>query len=352
MGLFGSSKSGIIGLDIGADSIKATELTASKDSFQLNTFGLVHMPQGCLNQGEIMNPAELVTALKELKKTTKFNTGNVAVGLSGNNVIVKNITVPYMSREELEDQIYWEAEQYIPMNINEINLDFAVLGEPKPEDGQMDVVLAAAKKDFVSAYVETISQAGFNILVADVASFALENMFTINYPVQPDQTVILADIGAQQIKLSVLDGGLGVFSRDINVGASLFTEEIRNQLGVSFEEAENLKVGGGQGQDLPVEVQDIITSVSQTFASEIQRSLDFYLASASNNPITGIYLAGGGALTPGLPQIIQERTTFGVELVNPFARINYSQKQFPAETMYTLGPIAATSVGLALRLKE
>jgi type IV pilus assembly protein PilM len=350
MGLFGS-KSGTIGLDIGADSVKATELSMGKDSFRLTTYGMIGLPQGTIQQSEIANPSELVTALKELKKKTKMNTNNAVVGISGPNVIVKNIVMTYMSPEELENQIYWEAEQFIPMNIDEVNLDYAVLGQPKPEDAQMDVVLVAAKKDFVNSYVDVVTQAGLNPVVVDIAAFALENMYAVNYPTYPDQTVILADIGAQQIKLIVLDGGLNVFSRDINLGGAVFTEEIRNQLGVSFEEAENLKMGGGS-QEIPVEVQDILTSVSQTFASEIQRSLDFYLASSSNNPIKSIYLSGGGSLTPGLPQVISERTSFPVELVNPFARIEYSEKQFSAESIHTLGPIAATSVGLALRSKD
>ena len=352
MGLFGSKKSSLIGLDIGADSIKATELVAGKDNFKLATFGMIHLPQGTIHQGTILNPADVTSALKELKKTSKFNTTNVAFGISGANIIVKNIVVSYMSKEELDNQIYWEAEQFIPMDINEVNLDYSILGNPRPEDGQMDVVLAAAKKDFVNTYIEVISEAGFNPQVADVAAFALENMYNANYPVHPDKAVILVDVGAQQINIAVIDGGINVFTRDIDLGSSLFTEEIRNQLGVSFEEAENLKIGGKNQQEVPVEVQDIIASVSQTFASEIQRSLDFYLASASNNPISNIYLAGGGALTLGLPQIIQERTGFAVELVNPFARIEYSERQFPAETMATIGPIAALSVGLAVRRED
>src|SRR3990172_1464140 len=256
--LFGKPK-GLIGLDIGSSSIKLCELKETKKGYHLQNFGIAPLPPEVIVDGQLMNSSAVVDAIQTLVRDRKIKVKEVATSVSGTAVIIKKIKLPAQSPEELSESIKWDAEQYVPFDINYVNLDYQIL-HPGDEEGQMEVMLVAAKKDFINDYVAVVKEAGLNPVVMDVDAFALENMYEINYAIQEGEVLALVNIGASTININVTKGGMVVFTRDVTAGGNAFTEEIQKQLGVSFEEAETLKIGGSSGADteevMRQEVQD------------------------------------------------------------------------------------------------
>ncbi len=352
---FGKSR-GIVGLDIGSNSIKAVELKRAKGGFQLAHFGMLPLPSEAIVDGALMNSNAVVDAIIELIQKEKIKTKDVATSLSGHSVIIKKIRLPQMTEEELEESIQWEAEQYIPFDISDVNLDVQILNTDVHDVGQMEVVLVAAKKDMINDYVQVITESGLNPVIMDVDSFAVENMYEINYEINPGDIVVLANIGASIININILKNGTSTFTRDINIGGNQYTEEIQKQLSVSYEEAEALKLGGEIGGPsdtteavIPQEVGGIIRSVSENLAGEIQRSLDFFSATSAEDQITKISLMGGTAKIPGLTNIVESKTGIATEVINPLAAIDINQKEFDIKYLNEVAPLAAVGVGLATR---
>jgi type IV pilus assembly protein PilM len=353
--MFSRSK-GIVGLDIGSSSIKVMELREGKRGYQLQHFGVVPLQSEAIVDGAFMNTGAIVDAIVDLLQKEKIKTKDVVTSVSGHSVIIKKISLPQMTEEELEESIQWEAEQYIPFDINDVNMDVQILGEDETDVGQMKVILVAAKKDIINDYTQAITEAGLNPVIMDVDCFAIENMFQLNYQSEPGQTVVLANIGASIININILKNGVSAFTRDINMGGNQFTEEIQKQLNVSYEEAEALKLGGELGGPsdtteaiIPQEVGGIIRSVSETLASEIQRSLDFYAATSVEDQVSKIYLSGGTSKIPGLTSTIEGKLNIPTEIVNPFRAIEIDEKRFDMNHLQEIAPMAAVSVGLAVR---
>ncbi len=350
---FGRSKNAI-GLDIGSSYIKVLELAESKAGrWSLMNFGMKKLPPEAIVDGALMNSNIIVDSIRELVSSHKIRTRDVVTSVSGHSVIIKKINLPVMTTEELEESIQWEAEQYIPFDINDVNIDVQILDPVGDETGQMEVLLVAAKKDMINDYVAIVQEAGLNPVVMDVDSFAIENAFEANYDSSPDDTMVLVNIGASIININVLRGGITAFTRDITLGGNQYTEEIQKQLNVSYEEAEALKIGGDIVRDsqavVPEEVEGIIRAVSENVATEIQRSLDFYAATSTEDEITRIFLSGGSARIPGLTRTIQEKTGLPVELVNAFRHIEINEKDFNTAFLNEVAPMAAVAVGLAMR---
>jgi len=265
---------------------------------------------------------------------------------------VKRVNLPQMSREELEDQIQWEAEQYIPFDVNEVNLDFQIL-DSNEEEGQMDVLLVAAKKDLIDDYVQVISEAGLNPVAIDVAGFAIQNAYEANYEQDPEAVVALVNIGAQVVNINVLRNGIPAFTRDIMTGGAQYTEEIQKALSVSFDEAERIKKGssddGAQAQDvIPQEVEQAMRGVSDTVIGEISRSLDFFAATSADARISKVLLSGGGSKIAGFAAAFGERTGLETGPMNPLAHMLPS-KGFEAEYLEAMAPLLAVGIGLATR---
>jgi type IV pilus assembly protein PilM len=271
-------KSSVIGLDIGSSSVKAVEIAhKSRDKgFELRSHGQAMLPGEAIVQGAFLNSSAIVDAIREAVENGRIGGKDVAAAVSGHSVIVKRVNLPQMSREELEDQIQWEAEQYIPFDVHEVHLDFQIL-DAREEDGQMDVLLVAAKKDLIDDYVQVIQEAGLNPIAIDVAGFAVQNAYELNYEPEPESVIALVNIGAQVVNINVLRNGIPAFTRDIMTGGAQYTEEIQKALSVSFEEAERIKMGSREGgeqvQDvIPQEVEQALRSVSDTVIGEISRS--------------------------------------------------------------------------------
>ena len=349
------SKSSLVGLDVGSSSIKAVELATrgKSGSFDLVRLGVAPLPAESIVQGAFLNAAAITDSIREAVSQAKIKTKNVAVAVSGHSVIVKKVSLPSMTREELGEQIRWEAEQYIPFDVNEVNLDFQIL-EGEGEAGQMEVLLVAAKKDLIDDYVQVITEAGLTPVAIDVAAFAVENAFESNYEVGPNETVALVNIGAQVVNINIVSAGVPCFTRDITTAGNQFTEEIQKALSVSFEEAERVKLGGrdSNSQDVvPQEVEQAIQAVTETVIGEISRSLDFFSATSADSRIEKVYLSGGACRVPGFVDAFRDRTGLPVELLNPLARMMPSSR-FDSDYLDDLAPSLGVGVGLALREVE
>jgi len=346
-----------LGLDIGSTSVKMILLKEQRKrgqvSYALQSFGMKPLPPEAIVDGALMNSTAIVQALQELMTELKVKNKEVAIGVSGHSVIIKKIQMPRMSQEELEESIQWEAEQYIPFDVKDVNIDTQILDAGGNDaTGQMDVLLVAAKKDMINDYTTVVSESGLQPVVVDVDAFAVQNMFASNYDVPDKETVVLINAGASVVNINIISNGITVFTRDVTIGGNQFTEEIQKQLNVSYEEAEALKIGGTRGDSdavVPQEVERVLLGVAEQVAGEIQRSLDFYAGTAVDANFTKVYLSGGTAKIPALFKTIESRVGVPVEILNPFKKIEVDNRKFDPNFIMDVAPMAAVAVGLALR---
>ena len=343
----------VVGLDIGSSAIKVIQMKETKRGLQLLNFGMAPLPPEAIVDGALMNSSAIVDTILELYARTRIKNKDVAIGIAGHSVIIKKISLPSMTREELNDSIQWEAEQYIPFDINDVNIDAQILNPSAGDGGHMDVLLVAAKKEIVNDYTAVVTEAGLNPVIVDVDSFAVQNQFERNYDVSTEESIVLVNVGASVTSINILSRGVSSFTRDITMGGAQFTEEIQKQLGVSWEEAEALKLGGELGRDsdslVPQEVERVIVGVAENLAGEIQRSLDFFAATTAETSLARVLLSGGTSKIPALTRIIGQRTGIPVEVMNPFEKIEFDPKVFHPDYMREVAPMAAVAVGLGLR---
>ena len=341
-----------IGLDIGSSAVKLCILKGTKRGPQLQTFDYTPLPPETIVDGALLNTSVVADAISELLARNKIKQKEAAISVSGNTVIIRKITLPLMTTEELDESIRWEAEQYIPFDINEVFIGYEVLA-PRTEQGQMDVVLVAAKKEMIDDYTSVCRDAGLRPVVCDVDAFALQNMYEVNYGFHRGETVVLLDIGNNVVTMNVVSDGLTMFTRDLSLGGSDITEEIQRQLNITYQEAELYKMGGQPGEEsdgvLPHEVEKVIADKAEDICNEIQRSLDFYAATAASSRVDKIIVSGGTAAIPSLVRIIERASGVPAELANPFRTIPFDERFFSAGRIQKLAPIAAIAVGLALR---
>lgn len=348
------ARSNLIGLDIGSSSVKLCQLKETGRGFALKNFGMIALPPEAIVDGSVMNATAVVDAIRELMDSQRISAKEAAISVSGHSVILRKINLPIMTREELDENIRWEAEQYIPFDINEVYIDVAVLNDHN-DHGQMDVLLVAAKKDMVSEYTDVVREAGLIASVVDVDAFALQNAFEVNYEMPLGETVALINVGASVVNVNVLSSGVSAFTRDIAQGGNQYTDEIQKQLNVSYDEAEALKVGGDRGDIdsvVPQEVERVMQQVSETIANDVQRSLDFYGATSADATIHRVLLAGGCAKVPALAQAIEQKTGIPVEGLEPFRQVDVSGSKLDPDFLRAHGPLAAVSIGLAMRCSD
>ena len=340
-----------VGLDIGSNSVKIIHLAENRQGVHLKAFDMGMLPPEAVVDGALMNFAAIVEKIRDLVSANKIRSKNVAVGVSGHSVIIKKISLPEMTAEELEESIQWEAEQYIPFDIKDVNVDVQIIN-PKAGQEQMDVLLVAAKKDVLQDYISVVTEAGLRPQVVDVDTFAVQNMFELNYGFPPNETIALVNVGAAVININVIANAITTFTRDISMGGGMLTAEIQKQLNVSYEEAEHYKTAGAgniTNSTIAREVQSMGGRISHTLVTEIQRSLDFYAATTVNADISRIYLSGGSAQIPSLIPALEQGLEVPVELVNPFKNIIIDSRKFDVDLLQRMAPVAAVAVGLGLR---
>jgi type IV pilus assembly protein PilM len=294
-----------------------------------------------------MDSSSIVSAINSLITSLGVKVKDVACSISGNSVIIRKISLPVMPAEELEDQITWEAEQYIPFDINDVNIDFQILSPDNVDPSKMMVLLVASKKDIINDYVTVFNEAGMTLSVVDVDSFAVQNAFELNHDSGTEDVFALINIGASVMNINVVKFGISLFTRDVQMGGNLYTEEIQKQLGVSGTEAESVKILASETKNS--ELIEVLTKVNETITQEIRRSLDFYNSTASEDRITKIFVSGGTSKGYNFINSISERVGLPVEQINPFAKLKYNEKDFDPEYLQEIGPLMAVTVGLAIR---
>jgi type IV pilus assembly protein PilM len=347
MGFFGGKKKMVLGLDIGTSAVKFADLKDTGRGYQIENIGLTPLPPETIVDGSLMDATTVVEAIGELISHYKIKKREVAVSVSGHSVIVKKITLPKMTESELEENIMVEAERYISFDINDVSLDFQILSTPEKDMGEhMDVLLVAAKKDFVNDYITIVREAGLSPMIIDIDAFALENVYELNYPLE---IVALCDIGASIMNLNIVRGGKSLFTRDISIGGNLYTEEIQKELSVNFEEAEDLKLGGSSDKGSPHIIDKVFNKVSSNIALEIAKSLDFFTATFPDEKVARLYLTGGCAKAPRLKEIVHERVNIPVDILNPFANIAVNPHVVDPEYLKEISSLMTVSVGLASR---
>jgi type IV pilus assembly protein PilM len=350
--VFGLGKSkAIVGLDIGSSAVKAVELKLAGKAYKVAAFATEPVPPDSIVDGAIIDSAAVVEAIRRVFENKAFKTKEVAASLSGNAVIVKKINVPMMAPAELKDSIFWEAEQYIPFDIQDVNLDYQILdaGTGPDSKGTMEVLLVAAKKEKIADYTGVIAQTGRVPVVVDVDAFALQNAYEVNYGLQPEQVIVLLNAGASAININILTGDQSVFTRDISIGGNSYTEAVQKELNLPFDAAEHAKKG------LPVEgvsyddVKPVLHAMTENVLLEIQKTFDFFKATAASDRIDRIVLSGGASRVDGFQQALQERFGTAVESFDPFRTIAFDVKKFNIADAENVLPTAAVAVGLALR---
>lgn len=340
-------KKEVIGIDVGSSSVKLVQLKDIKGSYQLLNAGIFALPPEAIVDNSLMDSSSIAATIKNLVSSLGIKVKDVACSISGNSVIIRKIVLPAMPQEELEDQISWEAEQYIPFDINDVNMDFQILSPDSNDPSKMNVLLVASKKDIINDYVSVFSEAGLHLSVVDVDSFSVQNAFEINHDAVPNAIIALINIGASVMNINVIKDGITLFTRDVQMGGNLYTEEIQKQLGMSGQNAESGKKLANETNNRPL--LDVLVKVNETIIQEIRRSLDFYNSTASDERITGVYVSGGGSKVYKLIEMISEKTGLPVDMINPFAKLKYNEKDFDPEYLQEIGPLMAVPVGLAIR---
>lgn len=347
--LFGSPKKDIVGVDIGSHSIKLVQLRESKGVYHLVSVGIAPLPPEAIVDGAIMDSSTVVEVIGNLVQSLKLKTKAVATSISGHSVIIRKIQLPIMTEEEMEASIQWEAEQYIPFEISEVNIDFQILGPDPKDPSQMNVILVAAKKDFVNDYVAVFSECGLAPTVMDIDCFAMENAFESNHEINEDEVVALVNMGSSAMNVNVLKEGVSVFTRDITVGGNMFNEELQKRLGLSEEDAESVKLGGTLDGVEKSSIDEVLADATENLLQEVQRSLDFFSATSSDDKIQRVFITGGVSRFPNVQTLLQERLGINVEILNPFNQVVFDEKQFDTEYIDAIGPLMSVAVGLAMR---
>lgn len=345
--MFFAKKKDLVGIDVGSSSVKLVQLKEQKGSYSLQNVGIWRLPPEAIVDNALMDSYTVVEAVKGLLTSLAIKDKEASTSVSGNSIIIRKIALPVMQPEELEEQIHWEAEQYIPFDINDVHVDFQVLESDGVDPSKMNVLLVASKKDIINDYLSVFNEAGIKLVVIDVDSFAVQNAFELNYEVNPDEVCALINIGASIMNLNVVHGGTSLFTRDVQMGGNLFTEEIQKQFGLSGEEAEKQKVTGDTVSG--PRLLEVIDKVNENLALEIRRSLDFYNSNAIEGKISRVLISGGAAKTPQLIDAVSHRLGLPVEIMNPFNNIKLSEKDFDQEYLEQIGPLMAVAVGLAIR---
>ena len=344
----GSGKKNLVGLDIGSSSVKAVELGKKGSSLQLLNLGFENLQTDTIVDGQIMELNNVSNVISQIFSEHQIRTSRVCAGVSGHSVIVKNIVLPQMSSEELQESFSWHAEEHIPFDIADVNLDYELTSR---SDDALHVLMAACKSDKIANVKQAIQLAGKQPVIIDVDAFALQNCYEVNYRPRPGEIVALLNIGAATMNINILNGTRSVFARDASVGGSQYTSLLQRELGLSYEQAESVKRGMPlpEGTE-PRPIQPIIETVSEALALEVKKTVDFYRATAQDEAgIQKILLAGGGSKLPGLAEFLGRKFEIPVEVFDPFRQIEVDSRKFDPDYMREIVPEMAVAVGLALR---
>jgi len=341
----------LVGLDIGSSAVKAVELRPAGAGFRVVAFGSEPIPPDSIVDGAIIDGVAVAEAIRRVFENKAFRTKEVAASLSGHAVIVKKISLPVMTEQEVAESIYWEAEQYIPFDIQDVNLDYQILraGTENDARGAMEVLLVAAKKDKIADYTGVIAQAGRTPVVVDVDAFALQNVYEVNYRPSADAIVALLNAGASAININIVGGDESLFTRDVSLGGNAYTEAVQKELNLPFEAAERLKRGEAVDAISADDVRPVLRAMNENVLLEIQKTFDFFKATTSAERIDRILVSGGASRVDQFKEMLEERFDTPVEAFDPFRAVEFDPVKLGVADRDEIVPTAAVAVGLALR---
>ncbi|MBU1161645.1 MAG: pilus assembly protein PilM [Proteobacteria bacterium] len=346
--MFFLKKNRVVGLDIGSRTLKLAEIIDTKAGSALKNFSTIDMEPGLIEEGSVRDPEAVSGYIRELFKSIKLKDKNVAISIGGYSVIVKKINVQTMTEDELHETIYFEAEQYIPFDISEVNLDFQILGENEHNPNQMNVLLVAAKKEMISEYINLMKMAKLHPRIIDVDAFALQNIFKFNYSLE-DENIALIDIGASKTSLNILKDNVSEFMRDVSLGCEQINDKIASTVGCAIEETEKIKLGEESDLISTEDLKEIVESVVTDWCIEIKRALDFFYSTYPEEQISRIVLSGGGANIKKFLELLAAETSSEVEVINPFKNVIVDSNRFDSSYLEQIAPQAAICMGLATR---
>ncbi len=368
----------ITGLDIGSHAVKMIALRPAKGElpFELVHFGVADVPEDTIVDGAIADEEPVARTITELLDQHKVKSPLIAASVSGNAVIVRRVTLPRQDPDDLRAALPYEAEEHIPFDIDDVDLDFAILSEDD-ESGSMDVVLVAAKRERVDEHVAVIEAAKRTATIMDIDAFAVQNAFEFNYPERQFEDVAILNLGSSVINMAVLEGGNPSFWRDIAIGMQQYVVALQRQFMLDAFDAEEVlrrvsrnaaAQGGGapdrslaewsdegeEGADLQdaatdPRVLEVIGQVSDRIIGEISKTFDFYQAQAMREHFDAVFLAGGGAHITDLGNRLHDRMGWPVEIFDPLRRVKIPEGLFDPEYIRDSGPESTVAVGLALR---
>ena len=338
----------VTGLDIGSHSIKLVRLKARQDGYQLVNFGVMPLPARAAVDHTTTDEGSVVAAIRNLVRMEKISARDTAVALSGQAVLSKTIRLPRMSDRELAEAMRWEAEQHVPFDVADVNLDFRILPSGHATGGQMDVLLVAARKARVADRTALLSAAGLRPVVVDIDALALANAFEAAHGLAEGPTA-LVDLGAGTTNVSIVTNGATLFQRAVALGGNRYTSAVQHAFGVDFDEAEALKMGHRHVDAAQRDaLLGVLAAVSTEIGNELQRSFELFHAAASRG-VEGVVISGGCARIKGLDRFLAAHLGLPVSVANPFDRMRCDDDRFDAAYLQDMAPLAAVGVGLALR---
>lgn len=342
-------KDHLVGLDIGSAFIKAAELKFSKKGNILKKFGMAQVPPGAIVEGRIVDMEGVANTIRTLFKTHKIKEKNVAISTGGHSVVIKTINTAKLPEKELQTNIYSEAEQYIPYDIDDVNIDYQIFGESEFSPDQMNVLLVAVKKDVVAEYIELITMAGLNAKIIDVDTFALQNIYETLPDSESSEVTMLLDVGASKTSLNILKEKVSILMRDSVSGTDQILEELSSKFDISLEEADLMIRGKGNiGKD-PEIIEEICQDIANTWCAEICEVANTFQSNTNEERVEKIILSGGGGFIKGFSDSLKSELDIKVLTINPFEGLIVAEKQFPDAVVSGLQLQAPIALGLALR---
>ena len=337
----------MLGVDVGSSAVKLVSLNRRRDGFVADIAAVEAIPPDIVVDGQVVDAVSLATTLKALVHGQRLKSRGAATSISGHAVMAKQITMEAGLEEDLDERVRKEAAQQIPFELNEVNLDYQVLN--LQEDGTMEVLLVAAKKEKVSNFTSALSLAGLSVQIIDHDPFAVQNCFEFNYQPDAQEIIALLNVGATVTSMNVIQGGRSLFTRDVGVGGYQYTEALQKRLNLSFEAAESAKKDPDAAND--ERLQNILDGVLQMMRLEIRKTFDFFRA-AGGQQLDRLYVCGGATQMPGMVGMLQQEFGAPAEALDPFRRIECAEGSPAGEAARQYGPQLAVAVGLALRSFE
>ena len=372
-----------VGLDIGSSIVKAVQLRRSGKGIELEKFGIAEIYPGGDKKAAAESVRELkIAAVRKALQSANISAKQAITAVSGESIIVRYIQLPDMPEDELKNALKWEAEEYIPFHIDEVNIDSVILGKAD-DGGKVDVLLVSAKKELVNEHVDLVRAVGLTPLIIDVDSFAFLNCFEVNYQPNPTDVIALINIGAEITSINIYIGGISRFSRDISIAGDTITTSIQSRLGTSFVEAEEIKIAEGApvvseeaegegpsetglldtirgtvekitGEEMEEDSKEaiaakVVKNSLTNLVSEIRRSIQFFENQANGRVVQSIVLGGGTSKLRNIDKFFVNELNLPVEIIDPLRRISVVGKDIDSDALIKAKQMLGVGIGLALR---